>query len=523
MKKIFLLCIVVVCLFEVSVQCQTVTSIADIQNGVIASDTVVQITGIVTAQNDYNHVYVQDAGAVRSGIRCYRSSSSSTGISGFNVGDDVTVVGPYMEYSGESEIDLGTTGSITLNSTDNTVYDPLVITGADFIYNSSSDTNPAEDYEGVLVTINGVEITSTPDTYGQVDGTDDGGTSIVRFDDDYMYDQLGDYMEVGKTYNITGLARYGYSEYKINPRTVTDIVDLSAAPEVVSVEFGAPNKIVVVFSLAVDETTAETASNYSVSGFSAYTPSSAELESDGITVVLTMASALGETTTYTVEVSNVETIAGVVVDPAHDSGTCSYTIPSVVINEVMYDSLAGGLLDVEWVELYNTTGAAIDVSGWALIDSASAPNESTPDPSGDGVLSIPGGTSIAAHGYLVLSETSVTGIPGAVVCTVVDGNFALGNSGDNIALYDGTGSGATLIDGSLTDKYPDSSEGNSGNSIEKKEVFQWTSWSGAWEESIVPCPFNSGEFNNASPNALNGQLPPTPTPASGVNVWEIYR
>ena len=138
----------------------------------------------------------------------------------------------------------------------------------------------------------------------------------------------------------------------------------------------------------------------------------------------------------------------------------------------------------------------------------------------EGTLEIPASTSIEANGYLVLTATDATEIPGAVVCTDLD-SFVLSNTGDNLALYNGTGAGATLIDGSLSTKYPDLA--GPGTSVEKKEVFQWTQWPGAWEASIVPCPYNSSEFEFASPNAENGLLPPTPTPASAVDIWEVYR
>ena len=53
------------------------------------------------------------------------------------------------------------------------------------------------------------------------------------------------------------------------------------------------------------------------------------------------------------------------------------TAGHVVISEVMYDPPQTGVdSDYEWVELFNPTGAPVDLSGWKLQDN-SAPR---PDP-----------------------------------------------------------------------------------------------------------------------------------------------
>ena len=63
----------------------------------------------------------------------------------------------------------------------------------------------------------------------------------------------------------------------------------------------------------------------------------------------------------------------------------------VVINEVLSRTSAPA---VDEIELHNTTGADVDVSGWLLSDSSSD----------YGKFAIPAGTVIAAGGYLVLDE-----------------------------------------------------------------------------------------------------------------------
>ena len=75
------------------------------------------------------------------------------------------------------------------------------------------------------------------------------------------------------------------------------------------------------------------------------------------------------------------------------SGTMSITVaagPGVTINEVE----SNGGLPGDWVELYNPTTSAIDISGWGFRD-----NDATHT-----IYKIPAGTSIAAKAYYLLEE-----------------------------------------------------------------------------------------------------------------------
>lgn len=150
----------------------------------------------------------------------------------------------------------------------------------------------------------------------------------------------------------------------------------------------------------------------------------------------------------------------------------------VRINEVMYDDV-GTPTDTEWVELYNNTGSPINISGWYLTD-----DDTYPALSSEGYLLVPSSTTLDS--YLVLCKWNLPGITGEIICAT-GGSWALGNSGDNLALFDAA-TGGTLIDGDTTnvaaDFYPDESRGNAGVSIEK--INQSAAWSGlasAWDSS----------------------------------------
>ncbi|MEY2407836.1 MAG: hypothetical protein QOF48_506, partial [Verrucomicrobiota bacterium] len=95
----------------------------------------------------------------------------------------------------------------------------------------------------------------------------------------------------------------------------------------------------------------------------------------------------------------------------------------VVINELMIEPISG-LSDDEYVELYNRSGSAVDVSNWRFVDGIS--------------YHIPAGTVIPANGYLVVGR-NVTNLFAKYANlnasnTRGDYNGTLGNSGDRIAL-----------------------------------------------------------------------------------------
>ena len=106
----------------------------------------------------------------------------------------------------------------------------------------------------------------------------------------------------------------------------------------------------------------------------------------------------------------------------------------VIINEVMVANHAG-LADADgdrkdWVELYNTTGAAIDLAGWGLSNKANSPFRWV----------FPVGTNIAARGYLRvwLSQKDRT-----ASVTALHTNFNVDNGADDVVLTapDGTTTG----------------------------------------------------------------------------------
>lgn len=85
-----------------------------------------------------------------------------------------------------------------------------------------------------------------------------------------------------------------------------------------------------------------------------------------------------------------------------------YSPPVVVINELMYNDDKNSKSD-DWIELYNTTDAEINLEGWKLTDKSDYDDWEISfgiaDVDSDAVFFFPEGTIIPAGGYLVVART----------------------------------------------------------------------------------------------------------------------
>jgi hypothetical protein len=95
---------------------------------------------------------------------------------------------------------------------------------------------------------------------------------------------------------------------------------------------------------------------------------------------------------------------------------------AVVINEVAWSG-SGDSANDEWIELYNPSAAAVDLTGWTINDDHGA-----------SVYALNG--VISSHGYYVI-EDSETVIQPLMASVVV--NVSLANSGDSLTLLDAQG------------------------------------------------------------------------------------
>ena len=92
-------------------------------------------------------------------------------------------------------------------------------------------------------------------------------------------------------------------------------------------------------------------------------------------------------------------------------------VAPVLINEVLSHSETG----IDFIELFNPNGAAVDIGGWFLTDAAGAPAK----------YRIPDGTFIAALSHLVFDESDFNPTPGT------NNSFSLNARGDDVFLFSG--------------------------------------------------------------------------------------
>jgi hypothetical protein len=145
--------------------------------------------------------FIQDqGGGVNSGIPVYIGSDSYDAV----IGKVIDVEGPLSLYY--DLLEIAPTNITDSGSTATPTADTL-----------SADPSDWEDYEGALVTLTDVQITSDPDNYGEV--TTNYGVTI----DDLFYQAD---MSSGESYSsVTGVITYSYSAYKLLPRDASDVVE----------------------------------------------------------------------------------------------------------------------------------------------------------------------------------------------------------------------------------------------------------------------------------------------------------
>lgn len=160
----------------------------------------VETSGVVTAVQ-YNGYYLQDGNGAWNGVFVLDYNNNPS------IGDDVTISGTvdeYYEFTTVKNISAynATAGGTLPNATDL----------------STANAND-EQYEGVLVSVSSANCTA--DTVGSSNGewtVNDGSGDLII--DDKMFD-FGPTVSVD--YDITGVLDYSFSEYKLLPRTASDV------------------------------------------------------------------------------------------------------------------------------------------------------------------------------------------------------------------------------------------------------------------------------------------------------------
>lgn len=195
-------------------------TIYDIQQGNVTPDTVVTLSGVIATTplttGGQGFFVQEDAGGEYSGIYVFVFHPGSKALD-INPGDVVELTGTYVEYGSSkdstlSEITVENGSDVTVTGTD-TVPSPEVVSAGDIATGGSL----AENYEGVLVQVNGVTVTDPDMDYGEWEVT--GGLVI----DNLFYTYAATMSEA--ITSITGPLYYSFGDYKLEPRSASDIVN----------------------------------------------------------------------------------------------------------------------------------------------------------------------------------------------------------------------------------------------------------------------------------------------------------
>jgi predicted extracellular nuclease len=172
-------------------------TVNEIQTGDVPEGTTVTITAVVTSDVDLGEkgFFVQDAGGGEySGIYIYRGSASAV-----SLGDVVEITGEVTEHWDLTELVVTDDANITVTGAGDLTVDTISSTPSDW-----------EPWEGCLVTIGAVDVTSDDDGYGAVDLSN--GLKL----DDLLFSHGA---SSGDSFSeITGLISYSFEFYRINPR-----------------------------------------------------------------------------------------------------------------------------------------------------------------------------------------------------------------------------------------------------------------------------------------------------------------
>ncbi|MBC8487382.1 MAG: lamin tail domain-containing protein [Bacteroidetes bacterium] len=393
--------------------------------------------GIVSANDDNNSVWVSDAAGQYNGILIYNYSFYGE----VAVGDEILFYAERSPYNNLSE--LVNPGLITKITTGNTPYGPSVINGSDIEYTIGADTDPAEPWEGQLVKIENFTVDSAGTYSYWGSWSDSKATYVFNIGDNVDYHLNNITLSVGATYpSITGVIDWNYSGpyYRINPRNQLDIEGSSNPATqlaVISVNGGVHPYENVDFEVIVQAQDAAGDPAFVTSNVNfTFTTNGGDLGTvgfvGGTTTTGIIAAGTGEVTVTGVQMAptgtnvtitaNDDNLFGLASGTSDPFNVIEFSVPDIIITEIMQNPAAVSDTYGEWFEVFNNTGSAVDMDGWTIKD--------------DGTDShiISGTLIVPSYGFAVLGRDADPATNGGYTCDYEYTGFTLGNSDDEVVL-----------------------------------------------------------------------------------------
>lgn len=201
------------------------------------SDTVVSLDGvIVTAilpDEDRMHFWVSEPeGGKFSGIYGYDQNGLVP--ASIQIGDEVNISATYTEYNGLSEL-VFTEAAGTVEVTNTGLTPPITSVASADLGTLATGGSQAEDYEGVLVQIDGTITVENAqlNNYGEFSVSN--GSEILAVDDYIYADAEKDRFAGQEISNLRGILHYAFEEFKLEPRGADDLNATVATPVTISV------------------------------------------------------------------------------------------------------------------------------------------------------------------------------------------------------------------------------------------------------------------------------------------------
>gem|GEM_PF-990986 len=187
----------------------------------------------------------------------------------------------------------------------------------------------------------------------------------------------------------------------------------------------------------------------------------------------------------------------------HTPVPTAYNARSIIINEVMWMGTPADSSD-EWIELYNTTGSSINLSGWTLIIN------------GSGSINLSG--TISAGGYFLLERTNDSTVSDITADLIYTGS--LNNGGDTILLNDPSGA---LIDSANSDggAWP---AGDDSARASMERISSGADTDGNWSTNyghVTNGKDKNGNSLRATPKRSNSNLVATSTPTAFARITSV--
>jgi beta-lactamase superfamily II metal-dependent hydrolase len=384
---------------------------------------VVKVRGAVTSIDFRGgngiEYYVQDA---TSGIDLF---STTLNAGPFSFGDNVEAIGTVTHFNGLTEL---TVTSMTL-LTPGAAPAPAVVTLAQL-----GNAGAGEAIEGRLVRVNNITVTSgtfgATGTSNNVIVADATGTATLRIDSDTEIDGTptpsGPFSVTGVVGQFDTTSPFD-SGYQVFPRSLADIVAFTCSP--ISINGALPGGLVgAAYSQIL--TASGGTGPYQFTIGSGRLPDGLSLSAIG--VLSGTPTAAGQFT-FTARALGIDTCSGAASFAVTIAKAPGRTANGIVISEFRTRGPNGG--NDEFVEIYNSSDVAMDISGWQLAGSSNTA------PTGIRAT-VPGSTSLPAREHFLFVNLGSNGYSGTVT----------GNLSYTTGISDNGGVALTTADGTIVDQ-----------------------------------------------------------------------